>query len=229
MRLRAVLFVALMVCATRAWSAPIMFTDRAAFEAAAGGTTRVDFGDGNSSKCEQPFIGFADTSCVFSNVLLVTSTQPNLISGHDELWVGQLDDLDVTLINPITAIGFDIITNRALFLDHVSGVMSHDGRSAAATIFGTTYEVVAPDPFHTTFMGFIFNEPVMENNILTTPHVWKYVDGRPIGAQYSITNVVVHSTPEPSTLLMLGLGAFSLIGRRFYRHAESPLNHRATT
>jgi PEP-CTERM motif len=95
---------------------------------------------------------------------------------------------------PITAVGYDLI-----------GTFS---------IFGQTIEATSP-----MFFGFLFDEPT---TLLPLPDVVASIvqdpGGEPVAVQitlpYFAENIAVRIVPEPTTLLLFGVAASALLGRK---------------
>jgi hypothetical protein len=196
---------------TPATAAPIVYTDRAAFDAAVGVTTPVHF---TAGFCDPPPFPPDRSSCYYGNVLNVSAMNAAqaVIPLVDELFVGiDWAKPTVSVINPVTAIGFDVTTNRGWFQDTGVSVMTLSGSEAGAIFFGDPYEITARH----SFFGFVFEEPTTATDVIRTPEIWKMVDGRPVSAQYSVTNVVAQPVPEPGVMTLLFLGAGGLGAARW--------------
>jgi hypothetical protein len=201
MRLRDLLFCVLLVggVSLRASAAPIIYTDAAAFDAAAGQTHSIRFD-------ETPTYSMFDYSNFFMYL-----TFDNLVGfGSDITGASQLNgsgvQLDgngggVTTLEPITGFGFDIAYSWENSRIRIWGVGDPNGTMG--------YDI----PEGSTFFGVLFDEPTV---ITITSEV-----GVTAGARgYRLDDLRIRTVPEPSTLLLLGLGVCAVARRRPYRHAE---------
>lgn len=181
---------------------PLLFTDRTAFNAAAGRSTLLTL-DAPGQIAYDPLVNRADYRATYQGLM---TFQFDAVGG-----VGTNSDGTVTLgrtglaasgwlLAPATAFGFDIFTNDYSFVD--LDVRGSDGTSASWTIPTAGLQflgVTSPTSFFATI---------------------SYV-GRPItffpgyrgtSLGYTIDNVAIKTVPEPPSLLSLGFALLAVAG-----------------
>jgi len=183
--------------APRVEAAPILFTDRDAFELAAhpgaplsitdvslvsSGTIRVVYGD--LLPVLYDFAGFF-TGCS-PNPFVSTCTSITFGAGS----LGAVFTSVQPFLSPVMAVGYELI--------------------GTFTLFGQVVHTDTPQ-----FVGFVFDAPT---TILPLPD-YAYVPDPsggtlPLQQRFSVQNIVV-STPEPATLMLFGVAsALCLVGSR---------------
>jgi PEP-CTERM motif-containing protein len=185
-------------------AAPIVFTDRVAFDAAAGPNILVTFDTVEPNRWAPQLCFFIAISCdyIVDGVLHVESLS---FTDNHALVVGSALNLtpeaiaSVDVGGPITAFGFNALPAQVspegqIFVDWiVNGV-----RESASTHVGDS----------TTFFGLLFPDPVSGVRLGAIP------TAPPLFARFaSIDNVAITSVPEPSTALLLGLGLVGVCWR----------------
>ncbi len=192
----ASVFLASLALPPRVDAAPILFTDRDAFNLAANpgsplaitdvtlvnsGTVRVVYGD--LLPVLYDFAGFF-TGCT-PNPFASTCTSITFGGGS----LGAVFTSVAPFLSPVTAAGYEVL--------------------GTFTLFGQVVHTDTPQ-----FVGFVFDAPT---TILPLPD-YAYSPNPPGGTlpsqqRFSVQNIVV-STPEPATLLLLGTAAAFCLTRR---------------
>lgn len=193
---------------------PIIFTDRAAFNAAVSGTTLITFdtqipatfGTYSDGSVNPSFytatidnlLSFSGDREAFNNQLVVPGTPGNLCM------CGQIPGNLVTL-GPVLAFGIDIIP---MSLPTVIGAPPVTNLLFA----GMQFQLSAP-----SFLGVLYTEQeassvgigrVLQQQAGVSGLVW---------STFSIDNVAIKTVPEPSATLLLGLGLVSLVAWPLWR------------
>jgi hypothetical protein len=183
----------------------ILFTDRADFNAAVGGTTLLDFEEPNTCQARPNDPG----TCVATYGGLIQFSfdhagfpappgqpMPNAIPfGLGGQTVG------TALLQPVTAMGFDLIPF---------------GPGVRVQVFGQTYTLEKPQ-----FFGYLFDSPMTGSlPIVGLP----LLIGQPPGpggqlvgqtlSVFALDNLALQPIPEPATLLTFGAAASFLLGFR---------------
>ena len=196
--------LAFVVCAAsvshNAEASPILFTERAAFEAAAPPDIRATFETLQPTGCTA-----SECSGVVDGVLLVSSNSPldatgdlTFISGSVTIGVG----------GPMNAVGFDASKGRRLAGLHVAAIM---GMTPTGDL---VVENIPLQGFNlplegSAFLGLLFPEPIFGLQLRA--------DGDLFGGPAAITvdDIAIQTAvPEPATALLLSLGAMVLVQRR---------------
>lgn len=191
------LFVSIVLFAATTPSAlalPIIFTDRAAFNAVVGETTQVTF---SSPVVFTPHTNPDGTK----NFDFGTGTVDDLLmtGGDREIFVGMNDipgafcfcstfgagGFGLGTINPVLAFGVDITPLQP---------------NAVISFVGSKFVLTEPQ-----FLGVLYSEPTFsgigQTFGLTSPEP----------SRFFIDNVAIRTVPEPASLLFLGFGALCLI------------------
>jgi PEP-CTERM motif-containing protein len=181
----------------------ILFTDRTAFDQAVGGTTLLDFN--NPTTCQQR--PNDPGTCVASYGGLVQfwfdhagfpappgdPMPPAIPFGLGGQTVG------TTLLQPVTAMGFDLIPL---------------GTGVRVQVGGQSYNLDKPQ-----FFGFLFDSPFTGS----LPVAGQPLFGGPPGfaapfgetlSVFALDNLSLQTVPEPATLLTFGAAASFLLGFR---------------
>ena len=188
------------VLTVHAMAAPLVFTDRAAFNAAVGSTTLITFdtpvtlgSTPTSHHNIEGFVGndlrlFADSSGAFA----VNHVPGSIVLG------GSNGGVFVNTINPVIALGLDA-TPRGDSRDNGGGPypgFSELNIAADGNVFHGL-DLTTPQ-----FVGFLFDTP-------TTVRLSGW-----FSSFVAIDNVAIKTVPEPGSLLLLGAGLAGLIGFR---------------
>lgn len=189
------------VLTVHAMAAPLVFTDRAAFNAAVGSTTLITFDSPVTLSTNatvfpdlEGFVGndlhlFADNSGAFA----VNRVPGSIVLG------GSNGGVYVNTINPVIAFGLD------------ASPLGPSGSDGGGPYPGfSELNIAAPEAslFHgldlTTpqFVGFLFDTP-------TTVRLSGW-----FSSFVAIDNVAIKTVPEPGSLLLLGAGLVGLAGLR---------------
>ena len=179
----------------------ILFTDRADFNAAVGGTTLLDFEEPNTCQPRQNDPG----TCVATYGGLIQFTfdhagfpappgqpMPNAIP----LGAGG-QNVGTALLQPVSALGFDLIPF---------------GSGVRVQVGGQTYTLEKPQ-----FFGFLFDSPLTGELPLVGQSLPTGQPPGPGGQTFSVfalDNLVLQTIPEPATLLTFGAAASFLLGFR---------------
>lgn len=203
-RLRSSIFFIIVFFAsmpTSAMAFPILFTDRTAFNAAAGETRLITFDTGVPSECiTMPFPTCDARVAVVDSLVRVGPGDRDAFIGIDSDFPGklcmcsQIFDLGVTTIEPVHAFGLDIAPLVP---------------NAKIGLAGFTFILSEPQ-----FLGFVFSEPTIVS--LGTDRI--LIDGHVGLSTLTIDNIAIRTVPEPASLLFLGLGALCLIACKHARH-----------
>ncbi len=183
----------------------ILFTDRADFNAAVGGTTLLDFEEPNTCQPRQNDPG----TCVATYGGLIQfyfdhagfpappgQPMPNAIPfGLGGQTVG------TALLQPVSAMGFDLIPS---------------GAGVRVQVGGQTYTLEKPQ-----FFGFLFDSPMTGGlpivdqpmSIGQPPGPGGPLVGQALSV-FALDNLVLQTIPEPATLLTFGAAASFLLGFR---------------
>jgi hypothetical protein len=188
--MRCLLLLTLLLIPTvNAIAAPIIYTDKAAFESAAGQTLSIDLANPTSIEVNQSNyvirVAFGD--------LVLFSSDVTGASHLTEKGV-QLDGNGgaLAILEPITGFGFDLDYFWELSRIRIWGV-------------GDPYhEIGQPSigfdiPEGTTFFGVLFHSP-------TIIGITSDVSNAAGVAGYAMSGLQLRTVPEPSTFLLLGLG-----------------------
>lgn len=186
-----------------AMALPIIFTDRAAFDATVGGTSLITFDPVPTFDCMRRSDGSIIT-CDFFDIkvdgLLRLTGDREAFNPSGSLAgappgslcsCNQTFSMGIGTIDPVLAFGFDITPVPAA--------------NIPISIAGLGFQLSQPQ-----FLGFLFAEPTV---VGISPGL--YLNPNPsIGlgwSTFAIDNVAIKTVPEPSTLLFLGIGLVGLI------------------
>jgi hypothetical protein len=206
MRLRDLLLCVLFVAglALRAEASLMLYTDAEVFAAAAGETRLIDFNSGeriidHSNSTQR--VTFDDIA-VFSSDAHGGSLW-SFSEGEGNLVLGGHGGTLAILV-PVTGFGFDVSAGFQSLI-RIWGVGDPYHEIGQPSI---GYDV----PEGTTFFGVLFDAPTMIS-------ISSDVSNAPGVAGYAMDNLRIR-TPEPSTLLLLGLGLCAVARRRVNSNAE---------
>lgn len=223
--LTALMTVALVNGAIVAEAAPIVFTDRDAFNAAAQPNLFEDF-DGPLNPCTfmpECHLSYSGITFHFDN-----SAPPySPASPPASLGAIQVGPWFVVSahFDPTTAIGFDVGPLASTFGltvfplgcgsgCEVGAVLQPDG----SVVFGTGHTLTQPG-----FIGFTSTGGTSFNGLMLAPTLGNPLTG-PSGSIVTVDNISL-KVPEPSTLLLFAVAGSALLGRRRYRrHSGSTLS-----
>ena len=221
------MIVALVIGATIAEAAPIVFTNRDAFNVVAQPNSFEDFGGPLSPCTFQPGceLSYSGITFRFDN-----ATPPySPLSPPASLGAIKVGPIFVVSahFDPTTAIGFDVGLFGSVFGltvfplgcgsgCEVGAVLQPDG----SVVFGTGHTLTQPG-----FIGFTSTGGTFFNGLLLAPTLGNPATGTP-GSIVTVDNMSLSSVsvPEPSTLLLFAVGGSALLGgRRYRRHSGSTL------
>lgn len=190
----ALLFFVIIAAAlltTSALAAPIIFTDRTAFDTAVGGTTLLTFDSPVSWTINGCCGGGTVDNLLKFDADYVDIFGVNTIPGSLCSCYTILTGVFVSTIDPVLAFGVDITPLVP---------------NATININGLTFMLSRPQ-----FLGFLYSDP--SSFIMFPEHT--FVNGFVERSTFAIDNVAIKSAPEPSPLLLLACGLAVLAGCRF--------------
>lgn len=211
----AAALLALATLAQRSPASVVVYGDLPSFNAATNTTLIEDFEDpaiphdtplagfvhnGNTytGLGGSPFPNVYDASAGYTNFGVPVTTSSVLTANGDE-------DFTVAFGAPPRALGFDTYLNRFTF---------PDGHQGHVEVFGTSGLLatvnVDHDPTMVGFLGLVADEPI-------TSIRWTTVGGGQINTGIDNIREGTLATPEPASLLLLGIGIAGMAGYAWRR------------
>jgi hypothetical protein len=187
---------------TPATAVPLLFTDRAVFNAAVGDTILITFDEPLSFQPSGP--SFTDQVAIVDGIFRVggdhaglvpaTTMQPGSVGlvANTGFGAGTLD--------PVLAFGVDVTPHTPICGPTCDFVIAGFGMA------GTSFRITQPQ-----FIGFLFTEPTSVG--ISASNFGLVVDSTPynIFSRIAIDNVAIKTVPEPSILFLLGLSLTAVI------------------
>lgn len=199
--------LAFVVCAAsvshNAEASPILFTERAAFEAAAPPDIRATFETLQPTGCTA-----SECSGVVDGVLLVSSNSPLDATG-DLTFGGLFSLVTIGVGGPMNAVGFDVSKGGkvdTLLVGAIIG-MTPTGDLVVENIPLPGFSLpLAGAP---AFLGLLFPEPIFGLQLRVVGDLFT------ASPQLTVDNIAIQTAvPEPATALLLSVGAMVLVQRR---------------
>jgi hypothetical protein len=185
----ALLLIAfVMLCVAPAMATPVVYTDRAAFDAAAGSYTLLTLGAPSQIVVDYPSSSYIATynDLITFGFDLQGGVDPPLSGG---VLMGRSGLIaQATVLQPVTAFGFDV----------APGLNSH------AFFMNSIYPLTGLN-----FLGFVSASPFTAQleSIPTPPD--------PFASVFFIDNIAIQAVPEPAMWLLLTVGGFVLVWVRW--------------